>query len=90
LHKVSAILEQPFQPFSSELGDHAVVGSVSFLMRSQHHIIAIQKHRQRNLADNPLTTTNPATNAVFDAPVAYRAWPRSSGFPEPVDPHVAR
>ena len=40
-------------------------------MRSQHHIIAIQKHRQRNLADNPLTTTNPATNAVFDAPVAY-------------------
>jgi hypothetical protein len=59
---------------SFELGhrrDHQV-GSVSLFICDQRHLIAIQIHRQRNLADDPLTAADTPFNAVFDAPVADR------------------
>ncbi len=61
------------QPFSFIVSDDTVACPVTRLVKAQRLFIAIQIHGQRDPADDPLTATNPATDAVLDTSVADRA-----------------
>jgi hypothetical protein len=69
----------------SEIGNHALACPVACLVPAQRVIVVVQKHRQRDLAHNPLTTTDTPSDTELDALVADGAYRFASEFGRDVE-----